>query len=182
MSRREHSAPTARRQQKTGPKVRRRMTAVVVVLGLASMGLVARAFDLQVVRKDFYQNQADARILREVPIAVSRGTIFDRNGEPLAVSTPVVSIWANPAEVLDNEDKLPALAKAIGMDAGALKQYLAQRSEKEFVYLKRQMPPDAAQAVLNLAVPGVNGQREFRRFYPSGPVMAHVLGFTNIDD
>jgi cell division protein FtsI (penicillin-binding protein 3) len=158
------------------------MLLVGCVLAVASLGLVARAFDMQVVRKDFYQNQADARILREVPIAVSRGTIFDRNGEPLAVSTPVVSIWANPAEVLDNEDKLPALASAIGMDPDALKQYLAQRSEREFVYLKRQMSPDAAQVVLDLAVPGVNGQREFRRFYPSGPVTAHVLGFTNIDD
>ena len=72
------------------------MTLVVGLLGLASLGLVARAFDLQVVRKQFYQQQGDARFLREVPIAVSRGTIFDRNGEPLAVSTPVVSIWAVP--------------------------------------------------------------------------------------
>ncbi|PXV59826.1 peptidoglycan synthetase FtsI [Dyella jiangningensis] len=170
------------RRHAAAPSARRRMLVVGCVLAAASLGLVARAFDMQVVRKDFYQNQADARILREVPIAVSRGTIFDRNGEPLAVSTPVVSIWANPAEVLDNEDRLPALAKAIGMDADALKQYLAQRSEREFVYLKRQMSPDAAQVVLDLGVPGVNGQREFRRFYPSGPVTAHVLGFTNIDD
>lgn len=171
-SRRRHAVPSARR----------RVAVVAGVLALASLGLVARAFDLQVVRKEFYQNQGDARFLRELPIAVSRGTIFDRNGEPLAVSTPVVSIWANPAEVLDNEDKLPQLAAAIGMDADALKQYLSQRSEREFVYLKRQMSPDAAQVVLDLGVPGVNGQREFRRFYPSGPVTAHVLGFTNIDD
>ncbi|WP_114238830.1 penicillin-binding protein 2 [Dyella sp. C9] len=170
------------RRRNAAPSIRRRMVVVAAVLGAASLGLVARAFDMQVVRKGFYQNQADARILREVPIAVSRGTIFDRNGEPLAVSTPVVSIWANPSEVLDNEDKLPALAKAIGMDADSLKQYLSQRSEREFVYLRRQMSPDAAQVVLDLGVPGVNGQREFRRFYPSGPVMAHVLGFTNIDD
>lgn len=175
-------ASSSSRRHAAAPSARRRMLLVGGVLAVASLALVARAFDMQVVRKDFYQNQADARILREVPIAVSRGTIFDRNGEPLAVSTPVVSIWANPAEVLDNEDKLPALAKAIGMDPDALKQYLAQRSEREFVYLKRQMPPDAAQVVLDLAVPGVNGQREFRRFYPSGPVTSHVLGFTNIDD
>ena len=182
MSRREHSAPTARRQQKSGPKVRRRMTAVVVVLGLASMGLVARAFDLQVVRKQFYQNQGDARFLREVPIAVSRGTIFDRNGEPLAVSTPVVSIWANPSEVLENEDRIPALATALGINPGELKQYLLQRAEREFVYLRRQLSPDAAQVVLDLNVPGVAGQREYRRFYPSGEVTSHILGFTNIED
>lgn len=182
MSRREHSAATARRQQKSGPKVRRRMTAVAVVLGLASLGLVARAFDLQVVRKQFYQNQGDARFLREVPIAVSRGTIFDRNGEPLAVSTPVVSIWANPSEVLENEDRIPALAAALGINSGELKQYLLQRAEREFVYLRRQLSPDAAQVVLDLNVPGVAGQREYRRFYPSGEVTSHVLGFTNIED
>jgi cell division protein FtsI (penicillin-binding protein 3) len=182
MKPRQRTSSSSSRRNGVAPSARRRMLVVSCVLAAASLGLVARAFDMQVVRKDFYQNQADARILREVPIAVSRGTIFDRNGEPLAVSTPVVSIWANPAEVLDNEDKLPALAKAIGMDPDALKQYLAQRSEREFVYLKRQMAPDAAQVVLDLGVPGVDGRREFRRFYPSGPVTAHVLGFTNIDD
>jgi len=173
--------PTARRRQH-GPSPRRRMIVVVAVLSLASLGLVARAFDLQVVRKEFYQSQGDARFLREVPIAVSRGTIFDRNGEPLAVSTPVMSIWANPSEVLESEDRLPQLAKAIGMDTGELKQYLMQRSEREFVYLRRQMRPDAAQAVLDLGIPGVNGQREYRRYYPSGEVTSHILGFTNIDD
>ena len=183
MKHRERPAPiTVRRQQKAGPKVRRRMTAVVVVLCLASIGLIARAFDLQVVRKQFYQNQGDARFLREVPIAVSRGTILDRNGEPLAVSTPVVSIWANPAEVLENEDRIPALAKALGIESGQLKEYLSQRADREFVYLRRQLSPDAAQVVLDLAVPGVSGQREYRRFYPSGEVTSHILGFTNIDD
>jgi cell division protein FtsI (penicillin-binding protein 3) len=158
------------------------MVLVVGVLALASLGLVARAFDLQVVRKQFYQDQGDARFLREVPIPVSRGTIFDRNGEPLAVSTPVVSIWANPAQVLENDERIPALAAALGVDAGELKERLAQRADREFVYLRRQMPPEAAQAVLDLGIPGVNGQREYRRYYPSGEVTAHVLGFTNIDD
>ena len=181
MRRRFPTQPTARRRQH-GPSPRRRMIVVVAVLSLASLGLVARAFDLQVVRKEFYQSQGDARFLREVPIAVSRGTIFDRNGEPLAVSTPVMSIWANPSEVLESEDRLPQLAKAIGMDTGELKQYLMQRSEREFVYLRRQMRPDAAQAVLDLGIPGVNGQREYRRYYPSGEVTSHILGFTNIDD
>lgn len=158
------------------------MTVVVVLLGLVSVGLVARAFDLQVVRKQFYQRQGDARFLREVPIPVSRGTIFDRNGEPLAVSTPMMSIWANPSEVLDNDERIPALAQALGVDADGLKAQLAQRSEREFVYLRRQMAPAAAQAVLDLGIPGINGQREFKRYYPSGEVTAHVLGFTNIDD
>ncbi|MDE2315470.1 MAG: penicillin-binding protein 2, partial [Xanthomonadaceae bacterium] len=158
------------------------MVLVVAVLSLISLGLVARAFDLQVVRKRFYQKQGDARFLREVPIPVSRGTIFDRNGQPLAVSTPVTSIWANPAQLLANSDRIPELAKALGGDPQQITQYLEQRSDREFVYLRRQMPPEAAQAVLDLDIPGVNGQREFKRFYPSGDVTALVLGVTNIDD
>jgi cell division protein FtsI (penicillin-binding protein 3) len=158
------------------------MVVVVGLLGLASLGLVARAFDLQVVRKQFYQSQGEARFLREMQIPVSRGTIFDRNGEPLAVSTPVMSIWANPSEVLDNDERIPQLAQALGVDAGELKEQLAKRSDREFVYLRRQMAPAAAQAVLDLGIPGINGQREFKRYYPSGEVTSHVLGFTNIDD
>ena len=171
-----------RRRTVAAPSPRRRMVLVVSLLGLASLGLVARAFDLQVIRKQFYQRQGDARFLREMPIPVSRGTIFDRNGEPLAVSTPVTSIWANPSQVLENEDRIPQLAQALGVDAGQLKQLLLQRSDREFLYLRRQMAPEAGQAVLALGIPGINGQREFKRYYPSGEVTAHVLGFTNIDD
>jgi len=182
-ARRHSSKPTARgRRQASGPSARRRMLLVVGLLGLTATGLVARAFDLQVVRKQFYQRQGDARFLREMPIPVSRGTIFDRNGEPLAVSTPVTSIWANPSEVLDNGERIPELAQALGVNADELKSRLAQRSDREFVYLRRQMAPEAAQAVLDLGIPGINGQREFKRYYPSGGVTAHVLGFTNIDD
>ncbi|WP_250624962.1 peptidoglycan D,D-transpeptidase FtsI family protein [Pinirhizobacter soli] len=174
--------PVPSRRRGQGPSTRKRMMLVVVLLGLASAGLVVRAFDLQVVRKQFYQDQGDARFLREVPIAVSRGTIFDRNGEPLAVSTPVMSIWANPPEVLENDDRIPELAKALGMDPADLKSKLEQRSDREFMYLIRQMRPDRAQAIIDMKIPGVNAQREFRRYYPSGSVTAHILGFTNIDD
>jgi cell division protein FtsI (penicillin-binding protein 3) len=183
MSWREHITPPQRgRRRQSGPSSRKRMVVVVGLLGLASLGLVARAFDLQVVRKQFYQSQGEARFLREMQIPVSRGTIFDRNGEPLAVSTPVMSIWANPSEVLDNDERIPQLAQALGVDAGELKEQLAKRSDREFVYLRRQMAPEAAQTVLDLGIPGINGQREFKRYYPSGEVTSHVLGFTNIDD
>jgi len=164
------------------PNPRKRLLLVLAVLVLVSSGLVARAIDLQVIRKQFYQDQGDARFLREVPIPVSRGTIFDRNGVPLAVSTPVVSIWANPAELLEHADQLPELAKALDVDAAELGKRLQERSDREFVYLRRQMSPEAAQDVLALNIPGVNSQREYKRYYPSGAVMAHVLGFTNIDD
>jgi cell division protein FtsI (penicillin-binding protein 3) len=159
-----------------------RLSAVLMLLTLAGTGLVVRAVDLQVLRKDFYQEQGDARHLREVPIPVSRGTIVDRNGEPLAVSTPVESIWANPQELLKNAGRIPELAAALGVDEAALKAKLEQRADKEFLYLKRHLNPDDARLILDRKIPGVSAQREFRRYYPSGEVMAHVLGFTNIDD
>jgi cell division protein FtsI (penicillin-binding protein 3) len=180
--RKDSTPPQRGRRRQAGPSSRKRMVVVVGLLALASLGLVARAFDLQVVRKQFYQSQGEARFLREMQIPVSRGTIFDRNGEPLAVSTPVMSIWANPSEVLDSDERIPQLAQALGVDAGVLKEQLAKRSDREFVYLRRQMAPAAAQTVLDLGIPGINGQREFKRYYPSGEVTSHVLGFTNIDD
>ncbi|NII09899.1 penicillin-binding protein 2 [Oleiagrimonas sp. C23AA] len=168
--------------RRRGPSARKRLTLVVVLLGLATLGLVVQAVRLQVVDKGFYQAQGNARFLRQVKIPVSRGTIFDRNGEPLAVSTPVESLWANPKDVLDHDDRIPALAHALGVDPAELKQRLIERADREFVYLKRQMSPDAAKAVLDLDIPGVNEQREYKRYYPMGAVTAHVLGFTNIDD
>jgi cell division protein FtsI (penicillin-binding protein 3) len=164
------------------PDTRARLYVVVMVLALAATMLLVRAIDLQVVRKDFYQEQGDARFLREMPIPVSRGTIFDRNGEPLAVSTPVESIWANPSQTLAQPDRLAELAAALGVDAVALRQKLEQHREREFVYLKRQLNPDDAAAILRLGIAGVASQREYRRYYPSGEVLAHVLGVTNIDD
>ncbi len=117
-----------------------------------------------------------------LPIATSRGMITDRNGEPLAVSSPVESVWANPQELLRHPDRLPQLAEALSIPRDVLENRISQRADKEFVYLRRHMNPDVATAVVNLGIPGVYSQREFRRFYPHGEVMAHVLGFTNIDD
>ncbi|QCW27627.1 peptidoglycan D,D-transpeptidase FtsI family protein [Lysobacter enzymogenes] len=151
-------------------------------LGLCAVALVARALDLQVISNDFYRQQGDARSLREIPIPTSRGMITDRNGEPLAVSTPVESVWANPKELAKNTERLPELAKALDVAPDELARKLAQRSGKEFMYLKRRINPDEARQILALKVPGVFSQREFRRFYPQGEAMAHVLGYTNIDD
>jgi cell division protein FtsI (penicillin-binding protein 3) len=163
-------------------RTRLRLQALAMLLALAGTALVVRAVDLQVVRKDFYQDQGDQRFVRERTIPVSRGMIVDRNGEPLAVSTPVESIWAEPKEVLAHRERIPALARALGVEPVEFEQRLAQRADREFVYLRRHLPPDESAAVLALGVPGVNVQREFRRYYPGGEMMAHVLGFTNIDD
>lgn len=159
-----------------------RLTAVLAVLGLGLSVLVGRAVELQVLRKDFYQSQGDARYLRDIAIPVSRGTILDRSGEPLAVSTPVESLWANPQELLRHPERIGELAEATGLDEADLRKRLAERSTREFMYLRRRLEPEAAQEVLALGIPGVNTQREFRRYYPGGEVFGHVIGYTNIDD
>lgn len=164
------------------PDTRKRLVLVVAVLSVAALCLVARAIDLQVVHQAFLQQQGDARFLRDVPIPVSRGTIYDRNGVPLAVSTPMLSLWANPDELLQHADRIPELARALGVDAVDLSRKLQTKNGREFVYLRRLMPPESAKAILALDIPGVNAQREYKRYYPEGATLAHVLGFTNIDD
>ncbi len=143
---------------------------------------VARAVNLQVVQKQFLQAQGEERFLRTVDIAASRGMVTDRNGEPLAISTPVESIWANPPVVLAQAGRMAELAAALDVDPQELEQRLKARAGREFVYLRRRMPPADAQAVLDLKIDGVNSQREYRRYYPAGELTAHVLGYTNIDD
>lgn len=169
---------------RTRPRIdtRRRLYVLAGVLTLAGASLVVRAVNLQYVDKAFYQQQGDARFLRELPIAVSRGMITDRHGEPLAVSSPVESVWVNPQELLPSSERMGDLARALAIDESVLRERIGQRADREFVYLRRGMNPDDADAILELDIPGVYTQREFRRFYPQGEVMAHVLGFTNIDD
>lgn len=163
-------------------ELRTRVYLVLATLSLLSTALIARAFDLQVLRTDFYQQHGDARFLRVVKIPSTRGMILDRNGEPLAVSTPVESVWANPKELLLARGQLVQLAPLIGFDAETLEQRLTQRGDKEFVYLRRQMSPSEGELVRALKIPGVNLQREYKRYYPAGELLAHIVGFTNIDD
>lgn len=159
---------------------RRWLVLAVMMIGLLS--LLGRALDLQLRERDFLLGQGDARHQRIMPIPAHRGMILDRNGEPLAISTPVDSVWANPRETLAVRARLPTLAKLLGMSDDALLSELETRAEKEFVYLKRGIDPDAAKQVMALNIPGINLQREYRRYYPLGEVISHVLGFTNIDD
>ncbi|MFC3130231.1 peptidoglycan D,D-transpeptidase FtsI family protein [Coralloluteibacterium stylophorae] len=169
-------------RQGAGFDARRRVAMVVGALALCSTALLVRAIDLQLIDNDFYQRQGDARFLREIPIATSRGMITDRNGEPLAVSSPVESVWANPQELVQHPDRYAELAQALGVELATLRERIESRREREFVYLRRHMNPDDAQAIVGLGVPGVFAQREFRRFYPLGEVVSHILGTTNIDD
>ena len=162
--------------------VRSRVLLVGGAMALCSVALVGRAFHLQVVDNEFYRKQGDERILREIAIPTSRGMITDRNGEPLAVSTPVESVWGNPQELLANPERIPELAEALDVPVDYLTRKISQRGSKEFMYLKRRISPTAAKRILARGIPGVFSQREFRRFYPQGEALAHVLGFTNIDD
>jgi len=159
-----------------------RVTLVSVFFGLAAISLVARAVHLQVFNTEFLTQQADTRHLRTESITAHRGTITDRNGEPLAISTPVDSVWANPKELALAEDKIPALARALGLDEQTLIRQITFSMNKDFVYLRRHLSPDKAAEVMSLKLPGVNIQREYRRYYPAGEVVGHLVGFTNIDD
>jgi cell division protein FtsI (penicillin-binding protein 3) len=156
-----------------------------LMLGLLALmvGAIAwRIIDLQVVDRDFLIGQGDARSLRHIPIPAHRGLITDRNGEPLAVSTPVTTLWANAKELQIAKDKWPQLAAALGQDPKALSERLEAQANKEFIYLVRGLTPEQGQQVLDLKVPGVYGIEEFRRFYPAGETTAHMVGFTDIDD
>ncbi len=156
-----------------------------LMLGLLALmvgAIVWRIFDLQVVDRDFLIGQGDARSLRHIPIPAHRGLITDRNGEPLAVSTPVTTLWANAKELQVAKDKWPELAAALGQDRKALTERLEAQANKEFIYLVRGLTPEQGQQVLDLKIPGVYGIEEFRRFYPAGETTAHMVGFTDIDD
>ncbi|PRN06322.1 cell division protein [Pseudomonas sp. LLC-1] len=156
-----------------------------VVIGLLAIMVGAicwRIIDLQVVDRDFLKGQGDARSLRHIPIPAHRGLITDRNGEPLAVSTPVTTLWANPKEMQASKERWPQLAAALGQNPQQLTERLTQQASKEFIYLVRGLTPEQGQHVLDLKVPGVYGLEEFRRFYPAGDVTAHMVGFTDLDD
>lgn len=155
---------------------------VLGLLGVAATSMVARATYLQLIHKDFLQGQGDERFLRVVEAPAHRGMIVDRNGEPLAVSSPVDSIWAQPAQLLEQRDRWPALAAALELTTADLEKKLTGRETRQFVYLRRHLAPNVAERILQLGVPGVYSQREYRRYYPDAEVTSHLLGFTDIDD
>jgi len=161
-------------------RARRLLLGGLMLCGFAV--LAARSAQLQLVDREFLQGQADARHLRVVQVAAHRGMITDRNGEPLAISTPVQSVWVNPGELVASRNELSQLARLLGLDADSVRSLLGQRQGREFVYLRRHLSPDRAQQVADLEWPGVYLQREYRRYYPAGEVASHLVGFTNIDD
>ena len=159
---------------------RRRL--ILGLLAFATLGILVRAVYLQLFHKDFLQRQGSERYLRVLEVPALRGMVVDRNGEPLAVSSPVDSVWAHPDEVLKHRTKLPQLADLLQLNATRLEQSLVAREQREFVYLRRHLYPDVAQRITALKVPGIGLRREYRRFYPTAEIASHLLGFTDIDD
>jgi cell division protein FtsI (penicillin-binding protein 3) len=161
------------------PVWRARVVLIALVAGFAVLG--GRAIYLQAMRTDFLQEKGDARYSRVMEIAATRGRILDRNGEALAVSTPVKSIWAIPADVEGSDKERRKLAALLAIPKTELDRRVGDTS-RDFVYLKRQVPPETAAAVLALGLKGVHQHPEYRRYYPGGEVTAHLIGFTGVDD
>ena len=142
--------------------------------------LAARSAYLQVVHNDFLQQKGESRYARVIELSATRGRIADRSGDMLAVSTPVKSIWAIPEDARLSPSQARALAALLEMDVRELNRRLA--AEKDFVFIKRQIPPDVAEKIAALNLPGIHQQREYRRYYPAGEVTSHMLGFTGVED
>ncbi|MFZ9037902.1 MAG: peptidoglycan D,D-transpeptidase FtsI family protein, partial [Gammaproteobacteria bacterium] len=154
---------------------------VLLVLVLLLSGLVGRALYLQIVEQDFLESQGVQRQIRTIETPAYRGAILDRSGTPLAISTPVDSVWVNPQEILGNLAALKQVTSKLELDYRDTVTMLKQRANREFVYLKRQLEPDFARSVA-ADIDGVYLQREYHRYYPAGEVVSHLVGFTDIDD
>jgi cell division protein FtsI (penicillin-binding protein 3) len=161
------------------PAGRARLALFVLLAAFAV--LAGRSAYLQSMRTGFLQEKGEARYARVLEIPATRGRIVDRHGEALAISTPVRSVWAIPGEVKADAAQLKALAGLLQMDARQLARRLAD-ADRDFVYLKRQIPPEQAERVAALGIPGIQQQGEFRRYYPGGESTAHLVGFTGVDD
>ncbi|WP_439136077.1 peptidoglycan D,D-transpeptidase FtsI family protein [Pseudomaricurvus sp.] len=164
-----------------------RFALAVLLLAVLMAALLWHVALLQVVPGEdkgfeFLQGQGDARTVRTEVIPAHRGVITDRKGEPLAVSTPLVSLWANPSELKSDAVEVAALAEALDVSEVGLRKKLERYQHKEFVYLKRNMPPQKAENILANRWSGVYGRTEYQRFYPAGEVTSHLVGFTNIDE
>ena len=158
-----------------------RSRLVLFVLFIAFLALAGRALFLQGMSTDFLQKQGASRYARTLELPATRGKITDRNGQVLASSIPVKAIWAIPDDVQEApKEKLHALAGLLEMSDAELRKKLD--SDRSFVYLKRQVEQDTADKILKLGIPGIDTRKEYKRFYPEGEVMAHVVGFTNVED
>lgn len=161
------------------PAWRRRVLLIAVLLGFAA--LLGRGVYLQSIHKKFLQEKGDARYSRNLVLTSQRGKITDRHGELLAISTPVESVWASPPDVVIDAAQTKQIAALLNLKPDEVKKKLAN-DEREFIYLKRRISPELAAKVMKLGIPGIELQREYKRYYPAGDVTAHMVGFTGPDD
>ncbi len=159
-----------------------RSLAVLGLLMVCALALVARAVELQLVDHEFLRGQGDARYSRVARISAHRGTITDRFGEPLAVSTPVDAVWVNPRELSQAADQIPRLARALAKDKQWLARRVSSNLDRDYLVIARPVHPDLGARIKALEIPGVYLDREYRRYYPAGEITGHVLGFTGLDD
>ena len=155
---------------------------VVGCFVLACLAIVGRVGYLNVTQRDFLQQQGDARSIRSETVPAYRGLVFDRYGEPLAVSTPVVAVWMDPSRNSLGEADVSRLAALLDLDADRLQAELAASAHREFLYLRRRVSLELAGSVRALGLNGVYFQNEYRRYYPAGETTAHVVGMTGVDD
>ena len=161
---------------------RQRHYVLIVVFTFALLGLVGRSSYLAVTEREFLQNQGEARATRTAEIRAHRGVISDRNGDPLAVSTPVVSVWTDPSVDRLDTCELVLVAELLDRPVDGLIKRLERSKHTQFVYLARRVSPAIARSLRSLEIPGIRFKHEYRRFYPSGEISAHVVGRTDIDD
>lgn len=159
-----------------------RLYFLLLVLFACVLAIGWKVGELHILEREFLQGQGDARTIRTVPLVANRGLITDRNGEPLAVSTPVKSLWVNPGEIVGNAAAIRQLATELELNPEALASNIAKHSGREFLYVKRRLPPADADRILALDIDGLYSQQEYQRFYPQGEVAAHLIGFSNVDD
>ena len=158
-----------------------RARALLMLLLLGFLLLACRAIYLQGLNNDFLQKKGASRYGRVIELSATRGMITDRNREPLAISTPVESVWASPGDVALEPQQAKQLSKLLDVDMSELGRRLAD-SSREFVYLKRHLPPEQAAKIVELNIPGIFLKREYRRYYPGSEYFSHLLGYTDVDD
>lgn len=158
-----------------------RLWLVCVLLTVIAIVIVIKLVSLYTYDREFLQNQGDKRTIRTMQVPAHRGLITDRNGEALAVSAPVAAVWVNPKLIDITEPKLRQLAKILAKKRDYIVDKVKKNSQREFIYIQRQVAPDIAQKVVALNITGVNVDREYKRYYPAGEVTTHLVGFTGID-
>ncbi|WP_024850681.1 peptidoglycan D,D-transpeptidase FtsI family protein [Hydrogenovibrio kuenenii] len=190
----------------------KRDTVVYSLVFILFMVVLAKAFDVQIVQSSFLQNEGNKRQIRTMTIPAPRGEIYDRNGNLLALSTPIDSIWVDPkilsyyldpvqqqqnaikehlsvkdvqkqqAQISQDVKRYKEMLRILGLDEKNITQTLLAKKNKRFLYIKRSVLPPVTRQVENLDVPGVFIQNQYKRYYPAGEILGHVVGFTNIDD